>query len=72
MLRFILAIMLLAVIFKISQDNPYIGFGIWLFMAVTFMAYTINSVDYEDVKYERELLRTIEGRRKYYHIINSQ
>ena len=72
MLRFILAILLMMVLFKITQDNAYIGFGLWLFMAVTFMTYTINSVDCEDVEFERELLKTPEGRRRYYEIINSQ
>ena len=72
MLRFILAIMIIAVIFKVSQDNLYVGFGIYMFMAVAFMIYTINAVECDDVEYQRKMLRTKEGRKKYYYIINSQ
>lgn len=72
MLRFLLIIVLMCIIFKVSQYNVYIGFGIYLFLAASFMAYTSNTVDQEYNDYERELLRTKEGRDKYYYIINSQ
>lgn len=72
MLRFLFAIMIIAVIFKVSQENIHIGFGIYLFMAVSFMFYTINSIECDDVKYQRKLLRTKEGRLLYYNIINSK
>ena len=36
------------------------------------MIYTINLVDEEDIRYEREMLKTPEGRRRYYQLINSQ
>ena len=45
MLRFILIVMLLVVITKVSQDNPYIGFGIYFALYVGFMIYTLNIVD---------------------------
>ena len=72
MLRFLLAVMLIAVLLKIGQDNAYIGFGAWLFLALAFMIYTTNSVDCEDIEYERKMLRTSKGRRQYYRMINSQ
>ena len=71
-LRFILAVLLCMVIFKIGQDNPQLSFGLWLFIALSFMFYTINSVDCEQIEIERELLKTPQGRRQYYRIINSQ
>jgi hypothetical protein len=71
-LRFILAVMILIVLMRTSQDNAYIGFSLWIFMSVSFMIYTINSVDCEDIKKERKLLKTAHGRRQYYHRINSR
>ncbi len=72
MLRFIVAVLTLMILLKISRDNAYIGFAILLFLILAFMTYTIDSVDEDDIRSERELLKTPEGRRKYYEIINSQ
>lgn len=72
MLRFILAIIMIIVLLKITEDNAYIGFGLWLFLAVTFMIYTINNIDCKDVNFERKMLSTADGRRKYYKLINAQ
>jgi hypothetical protein len=49
MLRFILILLIIASLLKIAQENAYISFGIYLLIYVTFMIYTINSVDCEDI-----------------------
>jgi hypothetical protein len=72
MLRFILIIMIMIVILKVGQDNPYIGFSIYLFLATSFVLYSNNIVVYKDIEFEREMLKTPEGRLRYYQIINSQ
>ena len=72
MLRFILAIMLMTVIFKVTQDNAYIGFSILVTLALMFMVHTNNIVDYDDVRFERDMLKTPEGRWRYYNMIYSQ
>jgi hypothetical protein len=72
MIRFILAIMILVVLLKVTQDNPYVGFGIWMVLAVSFLVYTVNMIDCDDVEYEQHMLKTKEGRRKYYYLINAQ
>lgn len=82
MLRFILAIAILGVLLKVARDNPYVGFGLWLFLAISFIIYTNNIVDHSDIKDERDLLKTFEGRRQccainlpslnYYSAINSK
>jgi hypothetical protein len=64
--------MILSVILKVSQENAYIGFSIYLFLAVTFVTYINNNVECSDLKFERDMLRTPEGRKQYYHIINSK
>jgi len=71
MLRFILVIILIAVLFRLSQQNVYIGFGIYLSLVIVFMMYTVNNVDHEEIEFEREMLRTPNNRRKYYTLINS-
>jgi hypothetical protein len=75
MLRFILAVVLMAVLLKVTQENAYIGFGIYLFLAVAFMIYTINTVNTldcdETTKIEREMLRSPSSRRKFYYMLNS-
>lgn len=48
MLRFILAVMIIAVLLKITQDNAYIGFGLYLIMYASFMLYTMNTLDCEE------------------------
>ena len=72
MLRFILAVLIIAVMLRVTQDNPYVGFGLWFFLMLAFMIYTINSVDCEDVELEREILMSPEKRRQYYYMINAQ
>ena len=72
MLRFILAVMVMAVIFKVSQDNVYIGFSVLATLALMFIVHTNNIVDYDDVQFERDMLKTPEGRQRYYDIIYSQ
>ena len=72
MLRFILALLLMTVIFKITQDNAYIGFSILIALAFMFIVYANNVVDYDDVRFERDMLKTPEGRWRYYNIIHSQ
>jgi len=61
---------------KITQDNAYIGFGLYLFLFVSFLIYTINTVNTidcnETTSIERKILRSPSARRKYYYMINSQ
>lgn len=64
-----LAAVLMAVLLKVTQDNAYIGFSLYLFLAVAFMLFTINSVDCEDIEYERKLLKRLKARKKYYHMV---
>lgn len=71
MLRFILLVMIMAVLLKVSQDNAYIGFGIYLFLSISFMIYTINSVDYEEINFERKMLNSPAARKRYYYMLNS-
>jgi hypothetical protein len=71
-LRFILLIMIMIVLLRVGQDNPYIGFSLYLFLSVSFVLYTNNVVECEDLKFEREMLKTPEGRRRYYELINSR
>lgn len=71
-LRFILIIMIMVVLLRVGQENPYVGFGLYLFLAVSFVLYSNNAAEYDDLQFERKMLRTPEGRRKYYQIINSQ
>lgn len=71
MLRFVLAIILIAVFIRISQKNVYIGFALYSSIILIFILYTINSVDHEEIELEREMLRTPYNRRRYYTIINS-
>jgi hypothetical protein len=54
MLRFILILLIIASLLKIAQENAYISFGIYLLIYVTFMIYTINSVDCEDIDYKNK------------------
>lgn len=72
MLRFIFAVITIACLLKITQDNAYVGFGIWLFLAVSFMIYASDSVDQQHIEFERDMLKTAEGRRQYYAIINAK
>lgn len=62
MLRFILAIMIIGVLLKVARINPYVGFGLWLFLSLSFMIYTNNQVDRSDIINERNLLKTHDGR----------
>ena len=72
MLYFILILMLIIVLFRVGQENPYVGFSLYLFLATSFVMYTNNMAECDDLRFERNMLKTPEGRRKYYHIINSQ
>jgi hypothetical protein len=72
MLRYIFAIIFLAVLLKITQQNAYVSFGILMFLILTFMIYTIDTIDQEDTQQKRDMLKTIAGRMRYYSIINSQ
>ena len=75
MLRFILAVVLIAVILKATQDNAYIGFGLYLFLIVAFMIHTINTVNIiecDDTEFERKMLKTPESRKQYYYMLNSK
>lgn len=71
MLRFILAVLLIAVLLKITQDNAYVGFGVYLFLSVAFMIYTINDVDCEEIEFERKMLRSPATRKRYYYMLNT-
>lgn len=72
MLRFILILMIMVVLLSVGQDNPYVAFSLYLFMVVSFVIYTNNIAECEDLEFERELLKTPEGRQKYYLILNAQ
>lgn len=72
MLRFLLLLMLIIVLFKVGQENPRVGFGLYLFLVCSFVIYSNNIVESKDLQFERELLKTREGRKIYYEIINSQ
>jgi hypothetical protein len=72
MLRFILIVMLLIVIVKVSQDNPYIGFGMYFALSAGFMIYTLNIVDKDEIELRIKKSK-IRGRsHDKYDIINSQ
>lgn len=72
MLKVIFAILFLALLIKTAHYNVYLSFSIFLFVYVSLMIIISEHVDYDDILEERRLLRTPEGRRKYYHIINSR
>lgn len=72
MLRFILIVMIMIVLLTVGQKNPYMGFSLYLVLAMSFVFYTNNLVECEDLEYEREMLKTPEGRQKYYRILNAQ
>lgn len=71
-LRFILIVMIMIVLLRVGQENPYVGFSLYLFLTVSFVIYTNNIVECEDLKFERKMLKTPEGRRIYYDMINSR
>jgi hypothetical protein len=60
------------VLLRVGQENPYVGFGLYLFITVSFVMYTNNMAECEDLKFERNMLKTPEGRRRYYELINSK
>lgn len=71
MLRFILMVVLLAVIFKVSQNNPYLGFGIYFGLSVTFMIYSLNSVACDkNLSTINKQMRKIK-RKRHAYIVNS-
>lgn len=72
MLRFILAVLFVAVLLKIGQDDPQTSFLICLTLSLFFVVYTNLKIDKDDIEFERKMLRTPESRRRYYRYINSQ
>ena len=70
-LRFMLIIIIILILLKVGQQNPYIGFGLYLALVVSFTVYTNSQVEHDDLEFVKEMLKTPEGRRKYYKIINS-
>jgi hypothetical protein len=77
MLRFVLVVLILLVILKISQDDPYMGFTVYLSLYVLLMIYMMDRVDCDEneiKKSYRDSLR--DGRNfddyRYYRFINSQ
>jgi hypothetical protein len=70
MLRFILAVMILIVMFKITQDNAYVGFGLILTGMIGFITMTNWEVDSNPQT--SELDEEIDRNPTYYQIINSQ
>ena len=63
MIKFILSVILIAILLKIAQKNAYISFGIYLFTAICFFVYTINIVDTEEVVIKKK---------RFYNIVNSK
>jgi len=61
----------MVVLLRVGQENPYVGFSLYLFLAVSFVLYANNAVECEDIEFERNMLKTPEGRRRYYKLINS-
>lgn len=72
MLRFIVAVLIIIVIFQISYENIYQGFTLAMVAALSFMAITINSIPSEDIDFKRIMMKTSEGANVYYKIINSK
>ena len=70
MLRFILIVVLIAVLLKITQSDPYVGFGLYMVLATAYMIYAINMVDCEEIEERKRLLDDPETAGKYYHSIN--
>jgi len=72
MLRFILIVMIMVVLLRIGQDDPYTAFGLYLLMSVSFVYYANNYVDTE-VKDGRLNVAKLEANRiAYYRKINSK
>lgn len=72
MLRFVLAILIIAVVLKVSQDDPYIGFGIWAMLTIAFFVYALNRVDQDDLDFEKRMNRTPKNRKKLFYLLNAQ
>jgi hypothetical protein len=70
MLRFILAVILIAVLLKVTQMDPYVGFGLYMILATSFMIYALNAVDCDEIESRDELLKDPRNRGKYYYSIN--
>lgn len=73
MLRFILIVMIMIVLLRVGQDDPFIGFGLYLLLALSFIYITTN---YIEKQIESGALEQIpddeEEREKYYYVINSK
>jgi len=72
MLRFILALLIILVLLKVSQSNPQMGFGLYFLLALSFTIYTIDIVDRDDVEHERNVLRSTKRRQLFFQTINSK
>jgi hypothetical protein len=62
MLRFILACVCIVFMLHITHENAYIGFGIWMYLYLSFMIHASDMVDYDEIQHERMLLRDPESR----------
>ena len=65
MLRFVLAILIIAVVLKVSQDDPYIGFGIWTLLTIAFFVYALNRVDQDDLDFKKRMKYAPKNRKKW-------
>lgn len=70
MLRFILIVVLIAVLLKITQSDPYVGFGLYMVLATAYMIYAINMVDCDEIEERKKLVNDPSTASKYYHSIN--
>jgi hypothetical protein len=72
MLGILLASIAVAILFKITQENVYAGFGITLIFVLSFMIRTFRDIDNDDIKMKKQKMLTPEGRKKYYQHIDSK
>ena len=72
MLRFILAVLLIGALLKISQDNAYMGFGIYLFLFIVFMIYTIDTIDSDALDFQKNMSNSPKKSKIYYYALNTK
>ena len=72
MLTFILIIIIIAILLKVTQNNPYIGLGMWIFLATVLLIHVFNDINRVNIEDERKLLKTHTGRRIYYNAITEE
>ncbi len=70
MFTFILIILIIVLLLKVTQNDPYIGLGMWLFLAAVVLIHIFSDINRTKIEDERKLLKTCKGRRLYYHSIN--